>query len=109
MERLPSEVIGCLLELSKQMSRVVETLDRLCGKDEVEAQGSGQPDLPPAAEKKPSITLEKVRGVLALKSRDGHTAEVRELILKFGASRLIEIDPEKYEDVLREAEVIGNA
>lgn len=109
MEKLPSEVTGCLLELSKQMGKVIEILDRFCEKDAGENKDSGQMELPLVVEKKPTITLENVRGVLAGKSRDGHTAEVRALILKFGASRLSEIDPKDYEAVLREAEVIGNA
>ena len=38
------------------------------------------------------IPLEKVRGILAEKSRSGHTAEVRS-ILRHGADRLSDIDP----------------
>ena len=56
----------------------------------------------------PAITLEKVRGVLAEKSRDGFTVEVREIIQSFGAERLSEIDPANYEAVLKKAEVLGN-
>ena len=55
-----------------------------------------------------SIPLEKVRGVLAEKSRDGYTAEVRAIIQSFGADRLSEIDPSQYEAVLKKAEVLGN-
>ena len=50
------------------------------------------------------IPLEKVRGVLAEKSRSGHTAEVRAIIQKYGAERLSEISPEDYPAVLAEAE-----
>lgn len=56
--------------------------------------------------KKPEVTLEKVRGVLADKSRAGFTAEVREIIQKHGANRLSEIDPKEYPAVLAEAEVL---
>ena len=54
------------------------------------------------------IPLEKVRGLLADKSRDGYTAEVRSIIKSFGAERLSEIDPADYEAVLMKAEAIGN-
>ncbi len=54
------------------------------------------------------ITLEQVRAVLAEKSRDGHTAEIRALLEKHGAVKLSEIDPDKYADLLVEAEVLGN-
>lgn len=37
---------------------------------------------------KPALTLEEVRAVLADKSRAGHTAEIRELLKKYGASKL---------------------
>ena len=54
----------------------------------------------------PEITLEKVRGILAEKSRSGHTAEVRAILRKFGADRLSDIDPKDYGAVLKEAEVL---
>ena len=60
-------------------------------------------------EPKPQLTLEQVRAVLADKSRAGHTAAVRELLLKYGASKLSQIDPANYEALLREAEVLGDA
>ena len=55
-----------------------------------------------------TITLEDVRGVLAEKSSNGYTAEVRALLQKHGADRLSEIDPDKYDALLSEAEVLGN-
>jgi cytochrome c556 len=61
-----------------------------------------------AAPKQKAITLEQVRAALAEKSRDGHTAEVRELLLKHGAGKLSEIDPAEYAALLSEAEVLGN-
>ncbi len=52
----------------------------------------------------PSVTLEQVRGVLAGKSKEGKTAEVRSLLQKYGADKLSEIKPECYSDLLIEAE-----
>lgn len=63
----------------------------------------------PQPEPKPQLTLEQVRAVLADKSRAGHTAAVRELLLKYGASKLSQIDPANYEALMREAEVLGDA
>lgn len=40
--------------------------------------------------------IEDVRKILANKSRLGHTAKIRELLEKYGAKKLSEIDPEKY-------------
>lgn len=56
----------------------------------------------------PALTLEQVRAVLADKSRAGHTAEVRVLLQKYGASRLSGVDPASYEALLADAEVLGN-
>ena len=52
------------------------------------------------------LTLEEVRAVLAEKSRAGHTAEVRALLLKHGADKLSEVDPVEYPALLAEAEVL---
>ena len=66
---------------------------------------SVQPESKPTS--KP-LTLEEVRAVLAEKSRNGHTAKIRELLEKHGAAKLSEIDPKKYAALLAEAEVLGN-
>lgn len=63
----------------------------------------------PAPVQKPALTLEQVRAVLSEKSRAGYTANVRELLQKYGASKLSQVDPSNYEALLRDAEVIGNA
>lgn len=54
----------------------------------------------PAAPTKPALTLEEVRAVLADKSRAGYTAEIRELLKKYGASKLSLVDPIHYEVML---------
>lgn len=56
-----------------------------------------------------AIRLEDIRAVLAAKSRDGYGAQVRELIVKHGGSKLSDIDPSEYGAMLKEAEVFGNA
>ena len=66
----------------------------------------------PEAEAVPAelvLTLEAVRAVLADKSRDGHTAEVRSLLQKYGASKLSEIDPANYKALLADVEGLTNA
>ncbi len=61
------------------------------------------------SEKKPALTLEEVRAVLAEKSRNGHTAEIRLLLEKYGASKLSAVDPKQYEALLEDAEVLDDA
>ena len=62
----------------------------------------------PAAPAEPQLTLEQVRAVLADKSRNGHTAEIRSLLQKYGAAKLSGIDPVHYEALVAEAEVLGD-
>ncbi len=61
------------------------------------------------SEKKPALTLEEVRAVLAEKSRNGHTAEIRTLLQKYGATKLSAVDPNNYEALLMDAEVLDDA
>ena len=49
------------------------------------------------------VSLEDVRAVLAKLSQHGKTAEVKALIVKFGANRLSELDESKYAELLEEA------
>ena len=64
----------------------------------------------PAAkrEKKPELKLEDVRAVLAEKSRAGHTAAIRTILQKYGASKLSGVDPKHYEALLKDVEVLDN-
>ena len=63
-------------------------------------------DAAPPAE--PALTLEQVRAVLADKSRTGFTAEIRDLLQKYGASKLSGIDPAHYKALLADVEVLGD-
>lgn len=56
-------------------------------------------------EEKP-LTLEDVRPILAEKSRAGHTAEIRKLLKKHGASNLSGIDPAEYPALLADVEAL---
>ena len=60
-------------------------------------------------EAKPALTLEEVRNVLAEKSRNGFTAEIKELLKKYGASKLSEVDSKYYESLLKDTEELNNA
>lgn len=102
-----------LLEAAQRLLKVVEDIRSLA--DSIQAvctlvtdslpEKTDQPKALP--EKKPeSIPLEKVRGVLAGKSRAGFTEEVRAIIQKYGADRLSGIDPKNYPAVLAEAEAL---
>lgn len=59
------------------------------------------------AKQEPKVTLEEVRGVLAAKSKDGFTAEVRAIIQKYGAECLSGISEKDYPALLKDVEGLG--
>ena len=62
----------------------------------------------PAAEAK-AYSFQEVRGIMAGLSGKGKKAEAKNLLQKYGASRLSEIKPEDYAALVADAEVIANA
>ena len=96
----------CVSELrsvAQSLNTVADSLTALFSGSQ--PRTSVQPESKPTS--KP-LTLEDVRAVLAEKSRNGHTAKIRELLEKHGAAKLSEIDPKNYAALLAEAEVLGN-
>lgn len=101
-----SELDLCVCELrnaAQSLNSVADSLTSLFSGSQ--PRTSVQPESKPTS--KP-LTLEEVRAVLAEKSRNGHTAKIRELLEKHGAAKLSEIDPKNYAALLAEAEVLGN-
>lgn len=56
-----------------------------------------------------TVTFVELRSRLSEISRNGHTAEVKELLRKFGADKLSDVAESDYTALLAEAEVIANA
>lgn len=63
--------------------------------------------LEPTPEKR-EVSLDEVRKVLAEKARDGFTNEIRELLLKRGASKLSEVNQSDYPALLSEVKELTN-
>ena len=57
-------------------------------------------------EKEKEISYTDVRAILAEKSRAGHTAKIKEILISHGAEKLSAIDPGEYAALLREVEVL---
>ena len=74
---------------------------------EYEATHQQAPEPVPELELEP-VSLEDVRGVLARLSAQGHTAKVRELIVKAGADKLSAVDPSKFGWLLERAKEIAD-
>jgi len=79
-----------------------------CADDEEEPKKDCKKEKPKAPVKeKREVTLEEVRAAMTMKSGAGHTAKVKELLEKYGAAKLSQIEPEKYEALLAEVNKIG--
>ena len=98
-----SELDLTLKELRESATKIISLVDDLY------SLFSSKPteDESPKEEKK-RLTLEEVRTLLAAKSRNGYTDEVKALLRSFNANKLSEVKEEFYEDLYLQAEVIGN-
>ena len=62
---------------------------------------------PKTEEPEKELSYTEVRKVLAEKSRAGHTAKIKELLIAHGAEKLSGIDPKEYAALVKEAEVLS--
>ena len=102
-----SDMAQTIEELRSAAAAITDAANWLAQQFNSDAEEAPIPEAQP--EKKPELTLEQVRAVLADKSRAGHTAAVRDLLQKYGADKLSQVEPKQYEALLKDAEVIGNA
>ena len=94
-------IIDELRDTASSINRIADELTDLF------SYSNRVPEVAPTPEK--ALSLEEVRAILAEKSRDGFTAQIRDLLQKYGASKLSEIDPANYKALVADAEVLGNA
>lgn len=90
---IKAELLSCgqvLVSIAENLREIAHTWDDVPQQETV-------PEAPP-------LTLADVRAVLAQKSVEGHTGKVQELIRKYGADKLSQIQPVHYAAMLVEAE-----
>lgn len=96
----------------KLLLDVIADMKTLAGSLQVLANALAEPETTNETktelEPKLEITLEQVRALLGKKSIAGYTAQVKELLHKYGADKLSGIDPEQYPALMADAEVLGN-
>lgn len=103
------ETVQLVLKVVQDLRTLSDSVHAVCDKV-MEGLSEQQPKAIPEktgaipVKKKPTLKLEDVRGVLAEKSRDGFTADIREILKKHGADKLSAVDPKEYEAILEEAE-----
>ena len=59
-----------------------------------------------AADSKKAVAIEDVRAVMAQKTQEGKSKEIKELLQKYGAVKLSAVSPEHYPALLKEAKVL---
>jgi len=98
--KLLNEVISDLRKLANSIQAIADTF-------EADATPTEEKQIEPNSKisepTQPVVSIEEIRAVLAGKSQDGKTAEVRALLQKYGANKLSEISAEVFPDLLKEA------
>lgn len=67
------------------------------GKEDKKAAGSG---------KEKAVAIEDVRAVMAQKTQEGKSQEIKDLLQRYGAVKLSAVNPEHYPALLKEARVL---
>lgn len=89
-----------LLDVVNDMHRLADSIQSVANSMEGNAS---EPEPSMSLQPDPQITIDQVRAVLAEKSGDGKTAEVKELLYKYDAGKLSGVKPEDYPALLEEA------
>ncbi len=107
---LLNELSCAVMEIAaEQEMATAEEADPKEKKAAAEAAAPKTESTPPKEEEAKGPTLEEVRTVLAEISRAGKTAEMKELLRKFDATKLSDVCPEDYPALLRAAQEVSNA
>lgn len=96
-----------LLQIAEGFAMVAEGYRKMASEGiEIpkDIQTEEKPEKSSTPEKKISIT--EVRAVMAEKSRAGKTQEIKQLLKEFGADKLSSVLEERYEELMKRAEVL---
>ena len=70
------------------------------------AQKAEKPETVAEAQQESPATLEGIRALMAQKTQEGKSKEIKELLQKYGAAKLSAVKPEDYPALLQEAQVL---
>ena len=100
-----------LLRIAEGFSIVAEGLrglakaeggSKTAGKAQKQDAAKAQPEKAEAQQENPA-TLEGIRALMAQKTQEGKSKEIRELLQKYGAAKLSAVKPEDYPALMQEA------
>ena len=101
-----------LLRIAEGFSIVAEGLRGLAkaegGTKEktVKAQKAEKPETVAEVQQESPATLEGIRALMAQKTQEGKSKEIKELLQKYGAAKLSAVKPEDYPALMQEAQVL---
>ena len=72
----------------------------------VKAQKQVQPESVAEVQQEQPATLEGIRALMAQKTQEGKSKEIKELLQKYGAAKLSAVKPEDYPALMQEAQVL---
>ena len=99
-----------LLDVAEKLRALADSIVRASeAASHAEPCDNSVPEKPPEDNTSPNKSLEDVRSVLGLLSRDGYTEQIRALIRKYGGEKLGDVDPARYGDLLKDAKEICDA
>lgn len=111
--KLLQDVVADVQALSESLSALVQAMvqSEIGNLDDYEtiydlAEDKQADEVQLTSEPTKAVTFEELRAALAQKSREGHTADVKALLSKFGANKLSELQKKDYAAVLTEAEAM---
>lgn len=97
--------MGKMNELAEQLTELRHCGEILIGVSETLTEMFSTP-APVREPVQKAPTFEEVRAILAKKSRDGYTEEIKTIITELGADRLSAVKQEQYDELLKKAEVL---
>ena len=100
-----------LMRIAEGFSIVAEGLRGLAkaeggSKTAGKAQKAEKPETVAEAQQESPATLEGIRALMAQKTQEGKSKEIKELLQKYGAAKLSAVKPEDYPALMQEAQVL---
>lgn len=100
-----SALTAALQELTRQITDgYLNTFETIYDPEKDEPQAESPKEQPTPKNEEATVTFVQLRSRLSEISRNGHTAEIKELIAKYGADRLSDVAESDYVALLAEAE-----
>lgn len=105
-----------LLKMADGFAMVAESLRELAGQTETETKSEEKTESKvdkntagikaDAKKEEKKVAVEDIRAVLAEKSQDGKSKEIKELLGKYGVSKLSAVEEKDYPALMQEAKVL---